>query len=676
MEQTRTTKKSIIIAIALGLVMVCVCVLTYKAKVESILDKPIYATWMSEHRFNGQVELNEANPTLAQKFLCTIPDLKQIRFQGIAQHVDDNAQMEITVVNVTSGETCFQKTYALKKILKKKKKMVTLKLKKKARESEGQSFVLTCKLINAGQSVVRITANQKQAVTESFNGNEHDKTNVIYAIRYGDSRELTGLFWIFCILLIGMVEWGHYLIGIRGLQIQNCYVPLAIVFGIVFGIVIMIQGVPDEPTHLDTAYKYSNKILFAGTPEQEGTIYKRKCDVLQTDMLANGVESNSYYQLLHHTFERPENTELMVVNYADSSNLVPGFVFVPAAIGISIGRLLGLSTILVLFLGRMCNLLTFVLLTGLAIKIIPVGKNVIGALGMLPITLQQAASASYDAMINGCIFLFIALCIRFSQKVERKKWQIVVLIMISILLAVVKGGVYLPVLLILLLYREGTDRSAHKMNRISSSLTKHKKWLWLVIAIFGVGLVILLLLRYLPTIMSLMSISTVSKTGDGETLYSIGYIIRHPLQLLYLYWNTIVDVGDNHFSGFLGGRLAWYDVKCSWLLLIGLFICMLLLVNVEKDQYQGGKKEKGIMLTAAGMSIFLIMLSMVFACTTVGSTYIFGLQGRYCLAIAPLMLMSMSNRMISVNSVQCRKIWMAMIVLDTLVLLQFIVQVV
>ena len=137
-----------------------------------------------------------------------------------------------------------------------------------------------------------------------------------------------------------------------------------------------------------------------------------------------------------------------------------------------------------------------------------------------------------------------------------------------------------------------------------------------------------------------------------------------------------MDVGDNHLSGFLGGRLAWYDVKINWILLIGLFLCMLLLVNVEKDQYQGGKKEKGIMLMAAGMSIFLIMLSMVFACTTVGSTYILGLQGRYCLAIAPLMLMSMSNRMISVNSVQCRKIWMAMIVLDTLVLLQFIVQVV
>ena len=100
-------------------------------------------------------------------------------------------------------------------------------------------------------------------------------------------------------------------------------------------VVIAPHGVPDEPWHIDTAYKYSNKIMFAGNTGIEGTIYKRTCDVKMEDMLANGVESNSYYQLAHHTFERPDDQELIAVPYVDSSNIVPGIFFIPMAFGIT-----------------------------------------------------------------------------------------------------------------------------------------------------------------------------------------------------------------------------------------------------------------------------------------------------------------------------------------------------
>ena len=167
---------------------------------------------------------------------------------------------------------------------------------------------------------------------------------------------------------------------------------------------------PDESTHLDTAYKYSNQILFIQSTDTPGTIYKRECDARLSEMLANGLESNSYYQLLFHTLERPSDTQLVQVSYIDGTNLVPGIVYLPAALGISVGRILGLSAMLTFQLGRIFNLLVFILLIRLAIGVTPYWKNLFGALGLLPITLQQAASASYDAIINGLIFLFIALC--------------------------------------------------------------------------------------------------------------------------------------------------------------------------------------------------------------------------------------------------------------------------
>ena len=136
-------------------------------------------------------------------------------------------------------------------------------------------------------------------------------------------------------------------------------------------------GVPDEPGHLDTAYKYSNKILFVEDTGNPGTIYKRRCDVEMSDMLANGLESNSYFQLMTDTFHRAEDTELMEVGYVDSTNLVPGIVYIPSALGISLGRILGLSAMFTLQMARVFNLICFVLLAWAAVRMIPFGKNVL-----------------------------------------------------------------------------------------------------------------------------------------------------------------------------------------------------------------------------------------------------------------------------------------------------------
>ena len=83
---------------------------------------------------------------------------------------------------------------------------------------------------------------------------------------------------------------------------KNSFIPMAVILGIVFQCLITVGGVPDEPGHLDTAYKYSNKILLVEDTETPGTIYKRVCDVEMSDMLANGLESNSYYRAYDRYF--------------------------------------------------------------------------------------------------------------------------------------------------------------------------------------------------------------------------------------------------------------------------------------------------------------------------------------------------------------------------------------
>ena len=67
---------------------------------------------------------------------------------------------------------------------------------------------------------------------------------------------------------------------------------------------------------------------------------------------------------------------------------------------------------------------------------------------LLPIALQQGASASYDAVVNGGFFVFIALCLRMGKEERTKKWEFVLLGIFALFTATTKGGVYLPLLLL------------------------------------------------------------------------------------------------------------------------------------------------------------------------------------------------------------------------------------
>lgn len=653
-------KRYIIYACILASLVCLICAIVYKAQLEEKFDRAVRVTMMSEHKDTGTICIEENNPVVSEMFLCKVPELKQIYVECKGKTLTKDATLVMTLTDADTGEVYYQKEESVQSIVSGSFQKVRMKLDKTLRDSEDRLYVLTWELKNAGTSSVEITANKKYTLVTSTYGMSGDRNNIIYEMRYSNTKDLRGLYLILSGSLVVLAVLAYWLIVVRRLQAGQFYVPLAICFGLIMNAVVMIHGVPDEPSHLDTAYKLSNRLLFIEDTGIEGTLVKRACDVQLEDMLANGVESNSYYQLYHHTLERPQDTDLITVSYLDSSNLVPDIVFLPTAVGISIGRILGLSAILTLGFGRLFNLLAFVAMTGWAIKLIPYGKNVLAFVGLLPITIQQAASASYDAVVNGVLLLFIALSLRFSTEIDRKKWQIVLYGILAVLVAVMKGGVYIPILLLLLLYRE----TSHKKE------WRKKRW---IIGIAGIAIamvVIFLAIKYYPTVKALLL-----NGGGREGGISIHYYLDHPLQLVYMYWNTVVGVGESHLRGLLGGLLGWADVKMNWMFLSVLLGSLLLLPNVEGDSCDAGRKDKRIMLVACLMSILVIMLSMLFGFTKAGQDHIVGIQGRYYIGIIPLLLLPSANTMIRVDGRQSRRIWMTAVLVELFIVVQFVVEV-
>lgn len=647
------------------LVTGAVCVLVYKAQIRENLHRPLEYTMMTEHKDRGEIVLSREMPEISEVFTCKTPELKRISIECTGKNVAAGAMLSMVLADGETGEVYFEEEKPAGEVLNSRiQKKVEMELKEPLKDSENKKLRLTWKLQNGDSTAFHITANQKNVIVDSFNNQEGDGTNVIYYLHYGDNTCLKGLYVLLCAALLFFEAMCFYLIVMRGFSVEQFFVPAALVLGLIFQCLFTVGSVPDEQTHLDTAYKFSNQMLFVEETENPYTIYKRVCDVEMSDMLTNGLETNSHYLLMTETFTEPENTELVEVPYQDASSLVPGLVYMPAAAGISLGRLLGFSAMLTLQLGRIFNLLAFVLLSWTAIRIIPFGKNLLGMTALLPIALQQGASASYDAVVNGGFFVFIALCLRMGKEERKKKWEFVLLGIFALFTATTKGGVYLPLLLLTVFV---FGRNSGKKNQQEKTRKISAKWM-ITAGVLAVVLLALCIYKFMPVMQSFLQAGDMA--ADGSGMYTIPYLLAHPLKVVYLYWNTLMKRGDFFLHSFLGGALSWLDFEMSWIFAVVFLGGLLLAANMEEDRFVGNRKQKICMAAACVLSAGLIFLSMLVGYTKNNLNYIQGIQGRYFLPLAPAFLLLAGNKMIHVQREQRAAIWMTVLVTEILLVLQ------
>ena len=107
-----------------------------------------------------------------------------------------------------------------------------------------------------------------------------------------------------------------------------------------------------------------------------------------------------------------------------------------ATLGFIVGKLLNLSGLFTFYLARLFNLVFFLALAYIAIRISSVAKSLFYALSLLPMTVFICSTLSYDAGIIGMSFVFIAICLELRySKTPLTTRHIVGLVVLSTLLA-------------------------------------------------------------------------------------------------------------------------------------------------------------------------------------------------------------------------------------------------
>lgn len=473
------------------------------------------------------------------------------------------------------------------------------------------------------------TGDLDYAQGDFFINGRRQQNDLSFKIYSGQNAFIKYLFWILAVAIILFFVVLYVLIFCIKIKIERLAAVILLFFGMIYMFVIPPKSVPDEQAHIDTAYHYSNLMMFQNYPEDNSKRLTQRKEDAEFLGLQPQITIENYRTLYKHFFEMQQSDEMVQAN-AKVVN-APFFLYIPSALGITIGRLLHLGTVPMYYLGRLFNLLSYIVLMYLAIKKMPFGKMILFGLCVLPLMLQQSASFSYDVLLNSLAFLLIAYILSIAYGTQEiKVLDLIILCVLSGLLSLCKGGAYFPIAFLSLIIpiKRFPERKNHHIF-VGAAIGVS------CLAFFGYHLSLLL---------------DMSSGSEGFVIewsqtpaYTIPYMLSHIGETLELFANTFIQKKDFYLISSIG-RLGWLEFGISNFLAL-LFVLFLVLTAI-KPQSELQPIKLGVkfwMICIILGSVVLVEVGMATSWTPIDYEFIEGVQGRYFIPVYPLLFLLLRN---------------------------------
>lgn len=427
--------------------------------------------------------------------------------------------------------------------------------------------------------------------------------------------------------LLGLMLAGAFiLLKIRRTRLEYVFLLVGSFLGITYSLLIPPIAAPDESYHLGFVYAEAEKLRGWDTDEyfengSVGTQFLRRIEA-EHGLSEEEITHEYYAALFPRLMEGEATDELVELKYSNNHE-VPHILYVPAAIGINLGRSLHLGAVPTFFLGRFLNLLLFLLTGFYAVKRIPFGKELLFFVMLLPMTIQEVNSFSCDSAILSLSFLSIALTLHFAYGEPGKRVVVdLILLFLSVfLLAQCKYGALVPMALLPLVITLRYRKKDRRLAGISAAMS-------------GVAL----LLGFLPSIVKTFHSAVL--VNEAAPNYTAKYLLSHPYRLFLLFGNTIHRYMDHYLFSTIGTSLGWYKLNIP--LHIGvlfLIVLFFLLIRGAQAPRIEGTGEKLLLGVCFILGIMTAVAGMMIGNTPDTSEEVIGVQGRYFLPYLPVLLL-------------------------------------
>lgn len=457
-------------------------------------------------------------------------------------------------------------------------------------------------------------------------------------------------FWWSMVLVIAMLvlTWVYVLVLMgRELPLERLYLVFGLFFGAVFLFLIPPYGTPDEATHFRGAYHISNLLLGTRCPGEkfglllDGTagsaINIRLCD--QVVQFANEFDRGVYNYLFTNLFAAAGDTTLTAFPEGATT---PGVLYLISGIAVAVGRLLHMNPVGLLLFGSAVNMVLFVLCAYYSIRRAPFAKLAFFTVALLPMTLQQTSSYSYDNLILAAALVVTSQALAHQEGMfVLRRWEWALYGVASFVLVIAKGGAY--VLLIFLPVLLALRREKITKKRV------------LLFAGFCV-LVVLLLMRNGLYHLFVPSEPDAAVAG-GESgyyierldayAYSLADYLRAPMLLLTTVARTVIGSGSDLIEGMVGNGLGWLAIGIPSVVVYGFIGVLLLGVVPEKGEtcgFLGWQRLALVLVALSGIGASAMAMLLYWTPKDYGS--IVGLQGRYFLPVLLPAILPLRSRVL------------------------------
>jgi len=418
---------------------------------------------------------------------------------------------------------------------------------------------------------------------------------------------------------------------------EKAFLLIGLFSGIIFLLIVPPFQVPDEPAHFFRAYQVSEGKIVAEKRENTtgGLIPKSLFDSL---IIWNEIpfhpEIKATKKQFLKTFNIPlKKREKQFASFPNTALYSP-IPYLPQALGIALGRAFHLSPIILIYLGRLPNLLVSVFATFFAIKIIPAFKWVFFLIALTPMASFQRASLSSDSFINSISILLIATIVSYAFDPNKKNIvtaDIVVLYLLSILLSLSKQAYFIIPFLCFLIpkYKIG-NKTKYFTICLVLILTSVFAWTSWSLVIKEI---------YVPLRLDLPTV--------GEQAQ---FITSHPVKFALILLNDFNVNLEPYLKQFIG-VLGWLDTPLPSILYMSYAPILLFVALIDNcTNVSIMLKDKLKIFAILLSSIFLVyLLTYLSWSSIVGQKVVEGIQGRYFIPLAPLLFLLFYNKKISLN---------------------------
>ena len=478
---------------------------------------------------------------------------------------------------------------------------------------------------------------------------------------------------------------------------EYAFLCLSLFVGSIMVVINPPFQVPDEPVHFFRSYQIS-----------ELNIFKIRDDIPKSLVEFAAICDRMRFST-HEKTNRREILSLSEINLNPrirTSVITPNLTipYIPQAAGIVIGKILHLNPLWLLYLGRVFNLLVSVVLVFLAIRTTPVLKWLFFLLGIMPMTLYQFSSLSYDALTIGLSFLLISAILKLALDHEKRiaSRELLLLFVLSGLLAAAKPPYFIIAFLMIIIpvAKIGDWKKFSMVFAAMVSMVLIISQLWApgrkLYERFGVtkdaapktAFVCLLeeatpervpshykrLVANLPllphghpgvsspekadskTVEKLPEVHAQQNEGNGDTTrHAINqidpsaqkkFILDDPVRYTGIMFRTFLKSAGLYMISFVG-MFGWVDTPLpDFLAYIYLFVLLLVSIVSPSKGIQIGFVRKCILFAALSAIIILVETAMYLYCNPVGAPAIIAVQGRYFIAVGPLWFLLFYNNQV------------------------------